>query len=1025
MEASIPPPLPNEDQFAWLAELSLEEPKEVAADLAKIWESESSPELLNSLQRQLIDQAEVVYDMAAAIHHLRLFLQASSQPAAVLEQFHRDAGAMPLLLKIFATSPTLARWLIDDPDQFEQLCAGHQPAPTRQQLVQQILAGLENVDQIIEAASVISQYYSRELIRIACDEFVHGLAPEQVGRQLANIADAILEGALQFVIRRLADRRGMPQRPDGTTPELTVLGLGALGGQEMSYSSSLQLIFVYDSIDSNNVWHRDFYQSVVSDVVDLLKRDHARRIGFDIDLRQGPRYEVGVHICSYREAIRIYETAGRSWQRLSFVKARVVAGSKNLGQALLERLQPWIYPRFLTRADLTEIGMLQHKLEKRAEQSGSEEDVARSEGGRDDLELTVQFLQLLHGGELSSVRCGNTYEGLVALERAGCVTNQEAALLLENYARLCRLQHQLTVVLDRNGSRLPKEERSRKRIAWQLGVRSQEHRGGDLKRFEILLSDTFRNNRKMINHLMLQTIHQDEVAIETELLLDPDPDASLVETTMHSHRLTNPQSAMHDLLSLSSENVSYLSPHRCRHFLSSIAPTLLKQISRTPDPDAALASLVKVTDSLGAKATLWELLGNSEPTMELMVRLCATTPYLSSILTNNPGMIDELIDSLIMNRLPSTERLDAHSIEVCRGAIDIGKILHSFKNGAHLMIGVRDMLGKESLEATHRAIGDTAEACLRRVIDRKHDELAERFGDPVDEQGEVAELVTLAVGKFGGREPNYHSDLDAVFLYSAEGQTQRRVGGHRATLSNEQFFNQLTQQIVTSINDPSHGGRLYELDSRLRDSGEDGVWAVTVDGFLNRFRQDLAPLWQRMALCKARAVSGSRGLRARVDVKVAQVLVETAWRSEMVNEIRSLRERMEKTARAENLKRGAGGTMDVEFAAQALTLRFASQDPRVIHTGTTTSLKALRDADFIPEQDAATLINGYRTLRRIEANLRLMNTAARHELPEDPDSMSNLAFLMNEQDPAMIVAQCQQARKNIRSAYNRVLDGLN
>ena len=117
--------------------------------------------------------------------------------------------------------------------------------------------------------------------------------------------------------------------------------------------------------------------------------------------------------------------------------------------------------------------------------------------------------------------------------------------------------------------------------------------------------------------------------------------------------------------------------------------------------------------------------------------------------------------------------------------------------------------------------------------------------------------------------------------------------------------------------------------------------------------------------------------------------------------------------------------MDVEFVAQALTLRYASLDASIIRTGTTASLEVLRDADFIAEQDAAILITGYRTLRRIEANLRLMNTSARHELPEDSDSMSNLAFLMNEHDPSMIVAQCQQARKRIRSAYNRVLDGLN
>ncbi len=238
-------------------------------------------------------------------------------------------------------------------------------------------------------------------------------------------------------------------------------------------------------------------------------------------------------------------------------------------------------------------------------------------------------------------------------------------------------------MFDRRGSVLPEDADSRKRLAWQLGIRAADGSGGDLDKFQKLLSETFEKNRKVINHLMLDAPGKgDSVAVETELLLDPDPDASLVEKTMLGHGLTNPRRAMEELAALSSETVPFLSPHRCRHFFSSVAPALLEEVSRTPDPDAALSSLVRVTDSLGAKATLWELLGSSRPTMELMVRLCATTPYLSGILTDNPGMIDELIDSLLMNRLPSAQRLDAHSIELCRGAADIERILHSFKNSA-------------------------------------------------------------------------------------------------------------------------------------------------------------------------------------------------------------------------------------------------------------------------------------------------------------------------------------------------------
>lgn len=1023
MEAAPQPPTPIDDLFDWSR---FRDQRQAREHLHAIWTSGPTPDLLNLLRESLLEQFDQLDDLDAVVASLSRFIVTSRSPTALLALFERDATALPGLLQIFATSQTFANRLISDPETFDLLRASDGQPVDRRFLVDELAAELSGIDQPARAALAIRKFYTRELMRVAYGEFVRGLSPEKVGRQLAYVVEAIVEAGLQHVLHRLAERRGMPQRPDGTTPQLTIIGLGNLGGEEMGYSSPIKLVFLYDSIDNQNVWHRDFYHTVVADLVSLLRGNDTRDEGLNIDLREGPRHEVGVDVCSFREAIRIYETSGRTWQRLSFVKARVVAGSKSLGDAFLRRLQPWIYRQFMSRVELAEIRTLRRKLEKRAElESGSSEDVARAAGGRDDLELTVQFLQLLHGGDLQSVRCHNTYDAIVALEQAGCLTHQESMLLSDNYARLCRLLHQLSVTFDRSGSVLPEDPESRQRLAWQLGIRAPDGSGGDLDRFQQLLCETFEKNRKVINHLMLDAPGDgDSVAVETELLLDPDPDPALVEQTMTGHRLTNPQRAMEELAALSSETVPFLSPHRCRHFFSSIAPALLEEVSRTPDPDAALSSLVKVTDSLGAKATLWELLGSSRPTMELMVRLCATTPYLSGILTDNPGMIDELIDSLLMNRLPSAKRLDAHSIELCRGAADVEQILHSFKNSAHLTIGVRDLLGKESLEATHQAIGDTAEACLRRMIEHEQEALASQYGDPVDDQGNPAELLALGLGKLGGREPNYHSDLDAIFLYSADGQTQRRVGGHRATLTNQQFFNQLTQRVMTRMNHPGPRGRLYELGSRLRQSEEEGLWAMRIDAFLKRFQQGTAPLWQRFALCKARAVSGSRPLREQTDAAIAELLIATDWHSSMATEIRGLRERMQRTARDVNLKRGVGGTVDVEFVAQTLTLRYAKEFPQIIKTGTTASLTALTEAGCVDEKQSLALINGYRTLRRIEASLRLMNTPARHELPEDADSMSNLAFLMGESDPAMIVAQCQQARQSNRTQFQQIFDRL-
>ncbi len=1013
----------TDETFDWIDPARFRDFDRAQSELQSIWRCGAAPDVLEIFRKRLLVEFEQLVDLDAAVTNLSRFVAAGQEPASLLTLFESDPGALSALLQVFATSQSLANRLIADPSSFDLLRASGGQAAQRSYLVDELVASLATVDRDSRAAIEIRKFVSKEMVRIAYGEFVRGMSPEKVGRQLAYVADAVVEASLRFVTARLTERYQYPRMADGSQPLVTVIGLGKLGGEEMGYDSPMQLVFLYDQVDPNNPSHRKFFHSLVQDVVALMTPDrHA--VGFEIDLRNGPKYDVGAHICSYPEAIRIYETSGRTWHRMNFVKARAVAGSSSLGQSFLRRLQPWVYRRFLSRGDMAEIRTLRHKLERRAEQQGvTGQDISGGPGGRSDLEMTIQFLQLLHGGDLASVRCGNTNEAMVALEKAGCLTHQEATLLSDHYARLCRLQHQLSVMFDRRGGLLPDDAELRSRLAWQLGIRAKDGSGGDADRFNTLLGETFEVNRKMINHLMLDATHEDDaMPVETELLLDPDPDWQLAQQTMTSHRLPDCKRAMEDLAALSTENVSFLSPHRCRHFFSSLAPALLAEIAQTPDPHRALTSLVKVTDSLGAKATLWELLASNRPTLQLMVRLCATTPYLSGILTENPGMIDELIDSLLMNRLPSTSRLDAHSIELCRGAADIDLILHSFKNGAHLNIGVRDMLGKEPVEATHAAIADTAEACLRRVIEYEQAILAERYGDPTNEKGEAAELVTLALGKLGGREPNYHSDLDAIFLYSEEGETKRRVGGHRSTMTHQLFFNQLAGRVVARINKAGTSGQLYELDSRLRPTGQEGLIAVSIEDFLQQFRQETAPLWQRLAICKARAISGSPKLCKKTNAAIARTIQETRWDPQMASEIRQLRERMQQTASSENLKRAEGGTVDVEVIGQMLTLRHASQSPEIIKQGTTASLAALAAAGYLSEKRSLELIHGYRTLRRVEARLRLMNNPARHELPEDDEAMKNLAYLMNEPDPDMIVAQCRQARQNNRRLFDQIFD---
>lgn len=1028
---------PSRMNFPWIPEERFEDADQARRDLEIIWSQGIPADLLGVLRENLCRHFEQLDDLDSALSNLRRFIVASRSPTALLALFERDSGALPAMLQVFATSQTLANRLIADPESFDLMRASDGQPAHRRYLVDELTAELRCIESPNRASLAIRKFTSREIVRIAYGEFVRNLSPDHVGRQLAFVCDAVIEAGLEFVIRKLTARHGQPTRNDGHVPEVCVIGLGAIGGEEMGYGAPMQLIFLYDEIEEKNASHKQFYSGLVSELTALVATDENASsrntaLGMEIDTSMQPLISVAP-ICSVDSAIAELVRNGRTWHRMAYVKARFVAGSETLAENFVSRLQPWIYRKFLSRQDFADVRTLRMKLQRRAEinsdidHTDHDNDVQNAPGGRADIELAVQFLQLLHGGELESVRIANTSSAIVAFQNEGCLTHQESTLLASNHARLCRLQHQLSVLFGRSTSVLPNDDAMLSRLAWQLGIRSESGNGGDLERFREQLEETFSVNRRMINHLIVDVPHpesqaDDDWVSETELILDPQPDPDTVRTTLSRHGFVDLDQAMENLHALSSESVRFLSARRCRHFLAAIAPTLLAEISQTPDPDETLATLVRVTDSIGGKASLWELLGANRPTMKLMVRLCAATPYLSQILIKMPGMIDELIDSLLMNRLPSKNRLDAMSIELCRGATDIDLILQGFKNSAHLKIGTRDMLGLEPIESTHEAISDTAEACVRRVAEYEQEQLALQFGDPVDRQDQPAELLAIALGKFGGREPNYHSDLDVVFLYSAEGETKRRVGGPRRTTTNQHFFNSMTQRIIARVNTPANLPRLYELDGRLRPTGEEGLLAVSLEEFLKRFRQGIAPLWQRLALCKARVISGSRQIRQDTADAIIQLLMDTQWRPSMAGEIREIRTRMQQTADIANIKRGEGGTVDVEFISQMLTLQHVAQTPQILQTGTTKSLQALADAGYLSEKEALQLITNYRVLRGIEGNLRLLNTPARHELPTSQSDLENLAFLMGEPDPKMILALVKQTRSSNRRIFDAVFD---
>ncbi len=1012
---------------AWLRALGATDTKHAHAALVHIAEAGVTLDLLCVMAEQLEQCLPRSADPDMALNNLDRFVCAARSPLALGTLFERDPGTLPTLVQILSTSQHFSDLLVRDPEIFDLLRLTEGRPVARETLVGEFVAEVEALESDEAVLAALRRFKRRETMRIAYGDIVRRQPLRTVTTQISYLADALLEGALRAAGRTLGRQRGTPMRPDGQPARLTILGMGKLGGLELNYSSDIDLVYLYDD-DGWTDGHRsisnaEFFDSLAREITRLMTDATELGVAWRVDLRLRPEGARGKVCPNLAQALSYYDLRGRTWERQAYIKARPVAGSLAFGREFLDRLAPWVYRRYLSRADISGIKALKRRIERQSGRVGlNTRDVKTGRGGIRDIEFVIQFLQLLNGADLPELRTGNTLDAIVQLERVGCLSDLERSILEGNYRFLRRIEHLLQIMFDLQTHALPGRPDELRKLALRLGYRDNNH-GVALAQFEADFAERTDLNRRILDHLLHDAFGDDaRTETEVDLVLDPDPGEQRIDEVLSRYSFRDVKQAYRNLMALTDERSNFLSTRRCRHFLAAIAPGLLRAIGATPDPDSTLVNLDNVSASLGGKGVLWELFSFNEPSMKLYVELCAYSPYLCNILTSSPGMIDGLMDSLVLDKLPDREFLEGTLQELCRAAEDLDPILHAFKNDQQLRVGVRELLGKEDVRATTTALSQIAEVCLAQIVRREHARLVAKFGTPTvgegRRKGKPCELIVLAMGKFGGWEMNYHSDLDLVFLFEAEGQTDASPG---SATSNQHFFSELGQRIIKTTSRLSAYGRLYEVDARLRPTGRSGSLATSLDEFARYFAEGQGQLWERQALCKARVVFGSaRATKAAVRA-VGRAAFDHRWRRADADEVRRMRLRLEETAGERDLKRGPGGMVDVEFLVQMLQLKHGRQKPEVRTPNSLDALARLSEAGLLAEADAQRLDLAYRRLRGIEGRLSLMNAAHRNRLPDDPTELSKLAHLLKHPAAEALLDDFDRLTRDTRACFDRAL----
>jgi glutamate-ammonia-ligase adenylyltransferase len=987
----------------WLAGLGVRDAERGFRDLRDLAARGLPLRLVARLAEQLDLALPRCPDPGMALTNLERFVAASPTPEATLEALATNPRSAEIAVQLFSTSQFFSELMIRDPRLLDWLRGGADRRD-RETLIGDLWLDITEAPNDEDRRLALRWFRLREILRIGYNDIVRDLPLELITLDLSHLADACVEVAYRLARRHAEERHGKPSGIDGRAARFVVLALGKLGGEELNYSSDIDLIFVYDVEGQTDgpkaVSNAEFFARLGGEVVRFLSDHTSLGLAYRVDMRLRPEGDQGPLARSLPSTLGYYQTAGRTWERQALIKCRPIAGDLDLGRDFLQAITPFVYRRYLGASEIGEIKAMKRRIEQRTVSAGTAEiEVKTGHGGIRDVEFVVQFLQLLHGGEYPEVRHANTLVALSKLEAVGCLTPEERGIMVDTYRFLRRVEHRLQTMFDRQTHEMPRAKEEQRTLAIRLGyppASMWEDRTGPAQRFLADYRDKTEKNRAILNHLLHDAFADGGSAVDpvVDLVLDPSPGPDLIEAALGRYPFRDKATAHANLMALAREDSPFLSQARCRQFLAGIAPRLLQAVGRAPDPDMALTNLEKVSASLGAKAILWELFNFNPPTLRLYVELCSTSQFLSEILISNPGMVDDLMDSLVVDRSLPAEAIRGELAELCRGAEDLAPILLSFRNKEWIRIGTRDILRREPIRDVTRELADVAEAVVTQVASDQWRRRVKRFGLPRRQvDGKRAQWAIIAEGKLGGRELNYHSDLDLIFVYDSSGSTS----GGPESIPNEQFFADVVRRSLKALSGASEAGRLYAVDARLRPYGSSGPIAIPLHALVDYFRGP-AQVWERLALTRARVIYARGGFGREVEAALRSSLLVPLDPETLTSEVIAMRRRLEESRGPNDLKRGFGGLADIEFLVQYLQLRHADR-LEVARTNLWEALDALLEAGLLATEAHHDLREAYDFVRTVEGRLRIVHNQSVVDWPGRPEEMTRLARRLNYDPP--------------------------
>ncbi|MDO8268577.1 MAG: bifunctional [glutamate--ammonia ligase]-adenylyl-L-tyrosine phosphorylase/[glutamate--ammonia-ligase] adenylyltransferase [Moraxellaceae bacterium] len=833
----------------------------------------------------------------------------------------------------------------------------------------------------------LRQQRNREMLRWIWRD-VNGLCSvQELTRELSDFADACIELARQRAHAELVLRHGEPiGEESGVAQRLSVIGMGKLGAQELNLSSDIDLIFVYpeagETAGPSPISNHEFFVRQGQKIIRLLDAQTEDGFVFRVDMRLRPWGDGSALASSFASMETYYEQHGREWERYALIKARICAGDQEQGQQLMRALRPFVFRRYIDFGAFESLREMKAMIEREVRRKGMDSNVKLGRGGIREAEFIVQAFQLIRGGVDKRLQQRELLTVLVLLAETGLLPEPVTVQLKDAYLFLRQVEHRIQSLKDHQTQDLPASPLEQERLAISLGFTDWADFLQCLNGYREQVETQFRDV------IVAREAAPDDANVASARMWMADDDE--LPALMRAAGFREAEESARQLLGLRESRPVKTMQQVGRERLDRLMPMLMTRCLEHDEPDVALTRCLPLVESVRRRSAYMMLLVENSAALGRLVDLCAASPWIADELARFPVLLDELLNARTLFAPPGKAELEAELrqalVRLPEDDIEAQmEALRIFKKGHVLRVAASDITGALPLMKVSDYLTWIAEAVLEEVLWLAWRDLTARHGLPHRADGSPCnpDFIVVGYGKLGGLELGYGSDLDLVFIHDAapDGETD----GQRP-LDNASFFARLGQKMIAFLTAATSAGLLYEVDMRLRPSGNSGLLVSSLKSFTN-YQDEKAWTWEHQALVRARVVAGDSRLAGAFDAERHAVLARSRDLATLRQEVREMRDKMRghlsseapgKSGQGFDLKHDRGGIVDIEFMVQYAVLAWAHESPELTrYPDNVRILEGLANRGLLPSDAAAGLRDAYLQYRARGHRLALANREAK------------------------------------------------